>query len=96
MESQIGAREHGLLAGYPNWSAGRLPNIADARILSLYARQGLQRFEISMNIRQGNSGGPFLDPRFRVAGVAQRGASQTSGNDECLTVEELDSWLATV
>jgi hypothetical protein len=47
-------------------------------------------------IRQGNSGAPFVDELFRVAGVAQEGATQESGNDECLRVEELDKWISTI
>lgn len=83
----------GTLIGFPNWSPGRSANLTEARILSIYPRSGLQRFEVSTNIRQGNSGGPFVDELFRVAGVAQQGAKQDEGNDECLCVAELDSWL---
>lgn len=86
----------GILVGFPNWSPGRPANYAVARILSVYPRSGLQRFEVSTNIRQGNSGGPFVDGLFRVAGVAQQGARQDGGNDECLCVTELDSWLSMV
>lgn len=84
----------GLLIGFPNWSPGRPANQSKADVLSYYPRSGLKRFEISTNIRQGNSGGPFVDEFFRVAGIAQQGARQDGGNDECLCVTELDAWVA--
>lgn len=93
IESTINRHETGLLLGFPNWSPGRPANQSSAVVASRYARTGLQRFEISVSIRQGNSGGPFVDSSFRVAGVAQQGATQQSGNDECLCVVELDKWL---
>ncbi len=86
----------GMLIGFPNWSPGRTANQVQAGVLSRYARSGLQRFEISQNIRQGNSGGPYVDELYRVAGVAQQGSRQDGGNDECLCISELDSWLASL
>ncbi|MCD6704918.1 MAG: trypsin-like peptidase domain-containing protein [Thiobacillus sp.] len=84
----------GILMGFPNWSPGRRVNQTKADVLSCYARSALKRFEISTNIRQGNSGGPFVDESYRVAGVAQQGARQDAGNDECLCVTDLDAWIA--
>ena len=94
LEAPIKRNETGYLIGYPNWNAGRVANQVTAIVLNRFARRALQRLEISTSIRQGNSGGPFVDDLFRVAGVAQEGATQVSGNDECLTVEELDEWIA--
>lgn len=93
-DSLIKQNEPGILVGYPNWNAGRIANQAGASVLNRFARRGLQRLEISTNIRKGNSGGPYVDDLFRVAGVAQEGATQADGNDECLCVDELDKWLA--
>lgn len=84
----------GVLIGFPNWSPGRPANQTKAEVLSSYPRTGLRRFEISTIIRQGNSGGPFVDELYRVAGVAQQGARQDGGNDECLCIVELDAWIA--
>ncbi|MDH6593481.1 RNA-directed DNA polymerase [Variovorax sp. TBS-050B] len=87
-----GAKAH--LIGFPNWSRGRMANNVPVSVLQKYPRHGLQRIEIGgSTIRQGNSGGPLVDTSYRLAGVAQQGASQTSGNDECLCVVELDRWL---
>lgn len=93
-DSLIKRNEHGILVGYPNWNHGRVANQAAANVLNRFPRRGLQRIEISANIRKGNSGGPYVDELFRVAGVAQEGATQADGNDECLCVDELDKWLA--
>jgi hypothetical protein len=94
LESPIRRNEKGVLIGYPNWNAGREANQVSSTVVSSYGRRGLRRFEISTNIRQGNSGGPFVDELYRVAGVAQEGATQVSGNDECLSVGELDAWIS--
>lgn len=96
VEGPLHRNTNGTLIGFPNWSPGRSANLAEARILSIYPRSGLQRFEVSTNIRQGNSGGPFVDELFRVAGIAQQGSKQDEGNDECLCVAELDSWLSEI
>lgn len=56
---------------------------------------GLDRLDIAGagSIRQGNSGGPFVNESFQVVGVAQKGAKQDSGNDQCLCVTALDKLL---
>jgi len=93
LEAPISRHEQGILIGYPNWSPGRIANQVSAAVQSRYMRSGLGRLEISTSIRQGNSGGPFVNTQFRLAGVAQQGATQQSGNDECLCVAEVDTWL---
>jgi S1-C subfamily serine protease len=94
-DSQIKRHERGVLIGFPNWTSGRSANQINTTIENRYPRSGLQRFEIAQMIRQGNSGGPFVDELYRVAGVAQQGAQQDRGNNECLCVSELDAWLST-
>lgn len=92
-ETKMEKGEQGWLIGYPNWHPGKPLNQTSAPVSNRYMRSGLQRLEIGELIRQGNSGGPFVDESYQVAGVAQTGATQTAGNNECLTVDELDSWL---
>lgn len=94
LESPIHRNEKGILIGYPNWSKGRRANHVNTEVLSRYPRSALNRFEISTLIRQGNSGGPFVGMQYSLAGIAQQGATQSSGNNECLCVTELDAWLA--
>lgn len=93
MESPINRHETGRLVGFPNWNPGRRANIEHAVVTNRFRRSALERVEINQLIRKGNSGGPFIDQLFRVAGVAQEGATQEDGNNECLCVNELDAWL---
>lgn len=93
MDAPITTHAPGHLIGFPNWSAGRRVNVEPAVVTNRYPRSALQRFEISTLIRKGNSGGPMVDELFRVAGVAQQGATQANGNNECLCVAELDKWI---
>lgn len=93
MDSQINRNEQGHLLGFPNWGDNRPAHQIDATVSMRYNRSSLERFEISQTIRAGNSGGPFVDALYRVAGVAQQGASQNEGNNECLCVTALDAWI---
>lgn len=85
--------ERGVLIGFPNWTRGRPANQVNAQVVNVFPRAGLKRFEIKENIRKGNSGGPFVDNDYRVVGVAQQGAEQGKGNDECLCITELRNWV---
>jgi RNA-directed DNA polymerase len=91
----IQINEVGILAGFPNHSAGKQADFLTEKVLNRYAQFGLDRFDITGagSIRQGNSGGPFVDESYRVAGVAQKGAKQDGGNDQCLCVTALDKLL---
>lgn len=94
MDAPITRHSVGHLIGFPNWNNGRRANIETAVVTARFPRTGLQRFEINQLIRKGNSGGPVVDELFRVAGVAQQGAQQDAGNNECLCVTDLDAWIA--
>ncbi len=92
-ESPINRHSTGHLIGFPNWNPGRRANIEPARVTARFPRSALQRIDINQMIRKGNSGGPYVDDLFRVAGIAQKGATQEEGNNECLCVSELDKWI---
>lgn len=94
MDAPIARHATGRLIGFPNWNPGRRANLDEAVVTVRLPRTGLQRIEINQLIRKGNSGGPFVDELYRVAGVAQQGAQQDDGNNECLCVMELDRWIA--
>lgn len=94
MDAPITLHAAGCLIGFPNWSAGRRVNVEPSMVTNRFPRSALQRLEINSLIRKGNSGGPMVDELFRVAGVAQQGATQEHGNNECLCVAELDKWIA--
>jgi len=95
-ESAIKRHSRGTLIGFPNWHPGKDANQVQTSVINTYPRSGLDRLEIGTLIRQGNSGGPFVDELYRVAGVAQEGAKQDQGNDECICVTELDAWLTSL
>lgn len=95
-DTSIQIDEEGILIGFPNHSPGKPANYLDERVLNRYVRSGLNRFDITGagSIRKGNSGGPFVDESYRVAGVAQEGAKHEEGSDQCLCLIELDKWLS--
>ncbi len=84
------------LIGFPNWTRGRDVDVQRTSVTNAFTRGGLRRLDTSALIRQGNSGGPLVDESFRVIGVAEQGATQETGNNECLCTTELDAWLATL
>jgi len=92
-EKPITVNESGVLIGFPNPTRGRQANQVNAQVVNVFPRAGLPRFEIKERIRQGNSGGPFVDENYRVVGIAQQGAEQGKGNDECLCITEVNRWL---
>lgn len=94
LDAPINRNTKGKLIGFPNYTPGKRANQLSAVVLNRFPITALERIEISGSIRQGNSGGPFVDELYRVAGVAQQGAKQDGGNDQCLCVTELDKWLA--
>lgn len=96
MDKPIEVPEDGILIGFPNPSPGKRANFLGEKVLNRYIRSGLARFDITGagSIRQGNSGGPFVNSHFQVAGVAQQGAKHDIGNDECLCVTILNKWLS--
>ncbi|MGE8446642.1 MAG: reverse transcriptase domain-containing protein [Comamonas sp.] len=85
-----------ILLGFPNWSKGRKMSSLTTSVLSTYPRSGLPKIEVRDLIRKGNSGGPLVSESFGILGLAQEGATQSHGNNECLCVGELDEWLNSV
>ncbi len=97
MDSPIKPRANGILIGFPAYKNWNLPDQNDQKVLNrTLPNPGMFSFTISGagSIRPGNSGGPFTDDRFRVAGMAQRGAYMGEGHDECLCFEVMDKFIA--
>ena len=98
MDNLIEPGAQGFLIGYPAWKQWNLPDVNSQTVLNRTSpHAGMNSFTISGagSIRPGNSGGPFTDDRFRVAGVAQRGAHMGVGHDESLCIEIIDDLIAT-
>jgi len=93
---QIQAQTPGWLIGHPNQSTGRHPTKSKTVVSAVFPKNGLRRLEVGMQIRKGNSGGPFTSLSFRLLGVVQEGATIDTGNNECLAVDELNAWLKTI
>lgn len=86
-----------MLVGFPNYSPGKkAPNFFETEVLSTFHLGAMNRIEIKELIRKGNSGGPLLDASLNIVGIAQQGATQDRGNNECLCVKELDKWLGEI
>lgn len=98
MDNPIEPGAQGFLIGYPAWKQWNLPDVNSQTVLNRTSpHAGMNSFTITGagSIRPGNSGGPFTDDRFRVAGVAQRGAHMGDGHDESLCIEIIDDLIAT-
>lgn len=97
MDNPIERRDDGILVGFPAWKQWNLPDFNEQKVLNrTLPNAGMVSFTISGagSIRPGNSGGPFTDDRFRIAGMAQRGAYMGDGHDECLCLEIIDDQIA--
>lgn len=101
IENSLTVRTNGILIGFPAYQNWNRPDFLDEKVLNrTEPNKGMISFTITGagSIRPGNSGGPFVDDRFRVAGVAQRGAFMGNGHDECLCSTVLnqlvDNWKA--
>ena len=94
LEAAMELHQKGHLLGFPNWAPARkVHNDVECVVTSKFPRSALNRIEVNAPVRKGNSGGPLVDNLFRVAGVAQLGATQADGNDECLCITEVEEWI---
>jgi len=96
LEAPIQPRDRGMLIGFPDYGNWNLPDINEQAVLNRREpNRGMRSFTITGagSIRPGNSGGPFTDLRFRVAGMAQRGAYMGTGHDDCLCFEIMDELI---
>lgn len=96
IDSPIEPSTHGILIGYPAWKQWNLADLNDQEVLNRTSpHAGMYSFTITGagSIRPGNSGGPFTDDHFHVAGMAQRGAYMGDGHDECLCIQVIDDLI---
>ncbi|WP_339136187.1 MAG: reverse transcriptase domain-containing protein [Candidatus Electrothrix sp. GW3-4] len=77
------------LYGFPAYKTGQTPYVADGKVASKFATHGIQKFEITTPIREGNSGGPVLNMKNEVIGIAAEGARKESGNNAVISIGEL-------
>lgn len=86
--------EQAIVAGYPYWNPSKILTIEHARVTSIFNKFGLGHFEVSCQIRKGNSGGPVLDHEYSLIGVAKEFAEKHGGNNAALSASELVKLVA--
>ncbi len=75
--SQTTSGNHGFslqLVGWPTFAPGHEITITEGKITGSIMKSGIRRIRVSQNIIAGTSGGPALDEKGRVFGVAVTGA----------------------
>lgn len=92
-ENEVEIKQDILLMGFPGHSAGHSPYLVDANVARIYPQSGISKFEISTQIRGGNSGGPVLDSDSNVIGIATEGAYEDGGHNGCVTINEVFNLL---
>ena len=86
----VGMQEDVKLLGFPAYDPGHGYSIVDSKIAKIYVQSAVNKFEISSQIRKGNSGGPIINDDSKVVGIALEGARMDGGNNGCLVISELD------
>ena len=77
------------LFGFPSHGVGNKYYIAKADVAQEYTKNGVKKFEIDKQIREGNSGGPILNENFEAIGVAAEGATKSGGHNGCILIDEV-------
>lgn len=79
-----------ILLGFPAYKSGQSYSQINATVSVLYPQSGLDKFEISAQIREGNSGGPIIDNvSGKLVGVVLEGAEKGAGQNAALSFNEL-------
>ena len=78
------------LLGFPAYAPGHGHFMVDSKVAKFYTQSAVSKFEISSQIREGNSGGPIINQDSEVVGIALEGARKDGGNNGCLMVSEID------
>ena len=101
--SPLGRNEPGATLGYPGDLSGRAEYSGaaiqaryDARGRDIYGRSIVTRevYELRARVRQGDSGGPFVLPNGRVAGVVFAASTTDSNTGYALTGAEVQDEVA--
>ena len=93
---QVGSGADALVVGYPqdgpfDVRAARVRGVLDAQGEDIYGRRGVTReiYALRALVRQGNSGGPLVDPQGRVIGVIFAAAADDRNVGYALTADEV-------
>ncbi|MDQ3987005.1 MAG: MarP family serine protease [Actinomycetota bacterium] len=98
LTKQLDRGSPGATLGYPGSEQGQfvpkpaaVQNIFNARGRDIYGRNEVERevYELRARVRQGDSGGPFVTPQGRVAGVVFAASTTDTGTGYALTGAEV-------
>ena len=98
LSRQLDRGSPGATLGYPGsrqgefvYKAAAVQNVFNARGRDIYGRSEVERevYELRARVRQGDSGGPFVTPQGRVAGVVFAASTTDTGTGYALTGSEV-------
>ncbi len=92
-EDPIKMQDDVKLLGFPAYAPGHGYYMVDSKVAKIYTQSMVNKFEIDKLIREGNSGGPVLNDKSMVIGIALEGARKSGGNNGCLLISEIDKVL---
>jgi len=87
--TEVEQKDDVILFGFPAYKTGQTPYVADAKVASKFATKSIQKFEITTQIREGNSGGPVTNKKHEVVGIAAEGAQKDSGDNAVIAIAEI-------
>lgn len=96
-EGSVDLGESLQVVGYPNYGYGKKMSRINTEVTVVqYPKHGTQFIEVRDTIRQGNSGGPVINEKRLVVGVAVEGANQEGGDNGVVVVSEINEVIKSI
>jgi V8-like Glu-specific endopeptidase len=86
---EVSLKDDITLIGFPAYKTAQTPYLADGKVGSRYTQSTVKKFEITAQIREGNSGGPVLNEALQLVGMAVEGAEKSGGNNAAVSASEI-------